>query len=232
MSGKNTDNGPAIIVMAKAPLTGTVKTRLSGTYDDSAIVALASSFLADTVSAAKLIGPRVFVAYSPEGGRSIMEPIVGEGVGWIRQQGVDLGERMHAAFTEAFMQGFAPLVMVGTDSPTLPLRSYQMALSLLQSGEVDVVLGSADDGGFYLIGVSAPKPALFGGVVWSGPTVFKQTEENAERAGLRVREIEPWYDIDTPEDLNRLRAELCGDPDGAANTPATFAWLRSHLSPR
>ena len=231
MSGRNTDNGPAIIVMAKAPIPGTIKTRLCGAYADAEIVALASSFLADTVSAAKSVGPQIFVAYSPTGGQSIMETIVGEGVEWICQQGKDLGERMHGAFAEAFRQGFAPLVMVGTDSPTLPLESYQMALSLLQSGEADVVLGPADDGGFYLIGLSAPSPALFEGVLWSGPTVCEQTKANAERAGLRVREIESWYDIDTPEDLLRLRGELLADTASAARAPATCRWLRSHLSP-
>lgn len=224
MSGRS-----AIIVMAKAPFPGTVKTRLAGAYDDAEIAALAASFLADTVAAAKLVGPQVFVAYSPEGGQSIMEPIVGEGVSWIRQQGTDLGERMHAVFAEAFEQGFAPLVMVGTDSPTLTPAAYQAALEILQGGTADVVLGPADDGGFYLIGVSAPQPALFNGVLWSGPTVLKQTEKNAECMGLRVREITPWYDVDTPEDLARLRADLSANPDTAARAPATCRWLNAHL---
>jgi len=219
---------PAIIVMAKAPLPGTVKTRLAGVYEDAEIAALAASFLADTVAAAKLVGPQVFVAYSPAGGQAIIEPIIGGGVEWIRQQGTDLGERMHAALDEAFEQGFAPLVMVGTDSPTLPPAAYQAALEILRGGKADVVLGPADDGGFYLIGVSAPQPALFHDVLWSGPTVLKQTKANSERAGLRLREVEPWYDIDTPEDLERLRADLLAHPDTAARAPETCRWL--HLN--
>jgi rSAM/selenodomain-associated transferase 1 len=231
LSGRNKDNGPAIIVMAKAPLPGTVKTRLSGAYSDVEIVALASAFLADTVAAAKLIGPHVFIAYSPEGGRSIIEPIAGGGVEWICQLGADLGERMYAAFAEAFEQGFTPLVIVGTDSPHMPTASYQAAMEILQGREADIVLGPADDGGFTLIGVSAPNPALFEGVLWSGPTVLKQTTENAERAGLQVRTIAPWYDVDTPEDLQRLRDDLLAVSAHAAQAPATSAWLRSHMPP-
>ena len=226
---------PAIIVMAKAPLPGTVKTRLSGAYPNTEIVALASCFLADTVSAAKTVGPSVLLAYSPEGGQAVIEPIIepiaGEGVLWICQQGANLGDRMQAALVQAAEWGFAPLVMVGTDSPNLPLAYYQSALEILRCGEADVVLGPAEDGGFYLIGVSAPSPGLFEGVVWSGPAVCQQTKENAERAGLRVRTIAPWYDIDTPEDLERLRGELLADPTGTARAPATCRWLRSHLLP-
>ncbi len=226
---------PAIIVMAKAPLPGTVKTRLSGAYPDAEIVALASCFLADTVSAAKQVGPSVLLAYAPEGGQAVIEPIVGPLAGaavlWTCQQGANLGDRMHAALVQAAQWGFTPLVMVGTDSPSLPLAHYQSALEILRCGEAEVVLGPAEDGGFYLIGVSAPSPALFEGVVWSSPAVCQQTRENAERAGLRVRTIAPWYDIDTPEDLQRLQVELLADPTGTVRAPATCRWLRSHLLP-
>ena len=229
MSGESAGGGPAIIVMAKAPRHGTVKTRLSRAYPEAEIVALASCFLADTISTAKQAGPRVIVAYSPEDGRAVIEPLIepilGNGVLWICQQGADLGARMHAAFVQGFARGYAPLVMVGTDSPTLPLASYQAALETLQSGEADVVLGPAEDGGFTLIGVSALSSVLFEGVLWSSPTVFQQTKENSERAGLRVRETEPWYDIDTPEDLKRLRKDLLTGPGGEARAPATCRWL-------
>jgi len=230
---------PAILVMAKAPLPGTVKTRLSGAYPDAEIVALASCFLADTVSAAKQVGPSVLLAYSPEGGQAVIEPIIesiiepsaGDAVLWICQQGANLGDRMQAALIQAAKWGFAPLVMVGTDSPNLPLASYRAALETLRCGEAEVVLGPAEDGGFYLIGVSAPSPVLFEGVLWSGPAVCQQTRENAERAGLRVRTIAPWYDIDTPEDLERLRRDLLASPGGAVRAPATCRWLRSNLLP-
>ena len=229
MSGANEGgNGPAIIVMAKAPLAGSVKTRLAGILAPDEIAELAACFLLDTVSSAKQVGLPVFLAYSPEGGRSVIEPIVGDDVRWVCQQGADLGARMLSAFSHAAGQGFSPLVMVGTDSPNLPPASYQAALEGLQHEDVDVALGRADDGGYYLLGMQAPYPALLAGVSWSGPEVYDQTLRNAARAGLRVREIAPWYDVDTPEDLRRLRADLRDDPAGAVRAPATCRWLRSH----
>ena len=228
MSGKNEGScGPAIIIMAKAPLAGLVKTRLAGILAPGEIAELAACFIADTVSGAKQTGLPVFLAYSPEGGKSAIEPIAGGDVRWVCQQGADLGARILSAFSHAAGQGFTPLVMVGTDSPNLPLASYQAALDALRHGGADTVLGRSDDGGYYLIGVKSPCPALLADVSWSGPTVYDQTMENAARLGLRVRGIEPWYDVDTPEDLRRLRQDLLGDPAGMARAPATCRWLRS-----
>lgn len=219
--------GPAIIVMAKAPVAGLVKTRLAEAMSPGETAKLAACFIADTVSGAKQTGVPVLLAYSPEGGRSVIEPITGSDVHWICQQGADLGARMLSAFYHAAGLGFTPLVMVGTDSPNLPLASYQAALDALCHGDADTVLGRSDDGGYYLIGMKALCPGLLAGVSWSGPTVYAQTMENAERLGLRVREIAPWYDVDTPDDLQRLRQDLLGDPDGMTRAPATCRWLRS-----
>lgn len=229
MSSVNEEGcGPAIIVMAKAPLAGLVKTRLAGVLAPGESAGLAACFIADTVSGARQAGPPVFLAYSPEGGRSVIEPIVGDGVCWVCQQGMDLGARMLSAFSHVAGLGFAPLVMVGADSPNLPPASYQAALEALQDVDVDAALGRASDGGYYLIGMQAPYQALLAEVSWSGPEVYDQTLRNAARAGLRVSEIAPWYDVDTPEDLRRLRADLLDDPAGAARAPATCRWLRSH----
>ena len=220
--------GPAIIIMAKAPVAGFVKTRLTDGFTPDEIAELAACFLADTVSRAKQTGRTVFIAYSPASGRNIIESIAGEDVRWLCQPGGDLGARMAAAFAGAAAEGFGPLVMVGTDSPNLPPASYETAFCALRSGDTDLVLGRTDDGGYYLIGMRSLCAALLEGIAWSGPTVFDQTVANAARLGMRVREILPWYDVDTPEDLDRLRQDLLGDPAGSERAPTTREWLKSH----
>jgi glycosyltransferase A (GT-A) superfamily protein (DUF2064 family) len=109
-----------------------------------------------------------------------------------------------------------------SDSPTLPLACLRQAFRELDDPTVDVVLGPCDDGGYYLIGLKSPCPALFRGIVMSTPTVVAETMERAREQGLRVGCLSRWYDVDTLEDMERLIEELRSQPDHPAQHTRAF----------
>ncbi len=124
--------------------------------------------------------------------------------------------------------GFGPLLLTGTDSPTLPPSFLQMALDALGADQADVVLGPTDDGGYYLLGLREPVPHLFDEIAWSTLCVYEQTTTNTKRLGLRVHSLPVWYDVDTSEDLLRLRRELAATAAARSRAPATYHWLHTH----
>ncbi len=122
------------------------------------------------------------------------------------QRGNDLGERLENAFRSAFEDGVKRLVVLGSDSPTVPLECINDAFDELSRH--DVVIGPALDGGYYLLGASRFVPELFRDISWGGSKVLQETDEALIRTGRNVTHLIPWYDIDTDEDLVRLREEI------------------------
>lgn len=235
---------PAVIVMAKAPRPGGVKTRLVPPLDAPEAARLAACFFADTVSLALRVAGRVVVAYAPAGGRASLEDALsaavhedalregihgGGGVLWLEQLGDDLGERLDGVVVRAAALGLGPLLVVGADSPTLPPAFLAAALEGLAGGRADVALGPTDDGGYYAVGLREPARGLFDAVEWSTPRAYAQTARNAVRAGLRLLELPRWYDVDTPSDLFRLRAELSADEAARRRAPSTYEYLRARF---
>jgi glycosyltransferase A (GT-A) superfamily protein (DUF2064 family) len=92
-----------------------------------------------------------------------------------------------------------------------------------------VALGPTEDGGYYAVGLRAPADGLFESVEWSTPRAYAQTARNAARAGLRLLKLPRWYDVDTPADLLRLRAELSADEAARRRAPSTYKYLRAHF---
>lgn len=209
-----------VIVMVKAPVPGTVKTRLLLPPEEAA--ALAAAFAADVVQNAQAVAD-VLIAYAPAAGRALLEPLLPDGLHWTPQRGGGLGDRLAAAMTDAAELGFGPLLVIGTDSPTLPRAYLAQALTML--AETAVVLGPTEDGGFYLLGTPRPLPELLEDVEWSTAEVLAQTVENARLHGHSIGFLPPWYDIDTPGDLERLRRELDTNPEARRLAPATGRWL-------
>ena len=125
------------------------------------------------------------------------------------QAGDTLGERMSMAFRELFAAGYLHVILVGSDVPTLPPERLDDAVAALRRG-ADLVLGPADDGGYYLIGLSGLHEALFSDVRWGGPDVFGETIARARSLGQRVHVLGAWYDVDSPADLARLAQEPGG----------------------
>lgn len=120
----------------------------------------------------------------------------------------DLGRRMQHYFTQAFTSGLERVVLIGSDSPTLPLEYVTRAFDLLE--DHPVVLGPSDDGGYYLVGASGNVPPIFSDIHWSSPQVWDQTIALLERSGCPFAVLPQWYDIDDADSLKRLSEELNG----------------------
>jgi rSAM/selenodomain-associated transferase 1 len=222
---------PVCIVMVKAPRAGAVKTRLTPPLSGAQAAALAACFAQDTAAAVRRVVPEVIVAYDPPDGRGQLQDLLADDkLLWLEQRGDGLGERLTAAAARAAALGRGPVVIVGTDSPTMPPTFVERAFASLSSGESDVALGPTEDGGYYLVGLREPFGGLFRNVEWSTPRAYAQTAENVARAGLRLLELPRWYDVDTPADLLRLRDEMLTDEAARGRAPATREWLRAQDS--
>jgi rSAM/selenodomain-associated transferase 1 len=210
---------PAVAVMAKVPGLETVKSRLHGAITPERAALLSRCFLLDGLDAlATVAGIASLVAYSPAWGHARMRALVPARCRLVPQETGDLGERMRGLLEALLAEGHRGAIAIGTDSPTLPMAHVQEAADVLRAGAAEVVLGPAEDGGYYLIGIAAPAPALFADIAWSTERVLGQTRDRAAARGLRVHLLRPWYDVDTADDLRRLRAELASRADGPRRT--------------
>ena len=216
-----------VVIMARSPRGGRPpKTRLEpvipGVADRRRVY---EAFLHDTVAGARAVpDASLRIAYTPDGGAEGFDTIDIETAELLGQRGDDLGDRERSVFADLFTSGFTRVVMVGSDLPTLPVAHITAAVEQLD--ESSVVLGPAEDGGYYLIALSRSKaapsrvPDVFSGVRWSTPSTLDDTKAAAARAGLAVKLVPPWHDVDDPDGLDRLREEL-RDPAGRERAPAT-----------
>ena len=209
-SGEPPEAPIAVAIMAKAPRAGEVKTRLCPPLAAEEAAALYRCFLLDKIDqVGALTGASAVIAYTPPEGRRMFEELA-PGFILIPQRGRDLGERLANSVGQLLSDGHRGALLLDSDTPTLPGQYLDQALALLMSPRTDVVLGPSEDGGYYLIGLRRLHRELFEGMVWSTPTVLRETVHRAEVKGLTVALLPPWFDIDTAEDLDRLRASLRG----------------------
>ena len=195
--------GTHLVVFAKTPELGRVKTRLQPRLAPEDALRLHVAFVHDTLELARDAGAaRVVVAFSGDPQLELVPP----GIAVDRQAGADLGERLQDATRRAFAAGAARLVVIGTDSPDLPAQRIDAAFRRLETS--DLVLGPAADGGYYLIGLNGPHLGVYDAIDWGSERVLDQTRSRASALGLRVSELEPWFDVDRPEDLQRLADEI------------------------
>lgn len=206
----------ALLIFAKAPIPGGVKTRLCPPLTPDEAASLHGTFVLDVLERSAVAAKRGRPKGQPAFDRilacapsteHVFFKVLEErhGVELLDQIGDDLGARMAHAVEAAFSRGYQSLVLVGTDVPTLPDSLYTDAFTRLSSH--DLVLGPAEDGGYYLIGMTRPQPDLFRGLAWSTGTVLIQTHQKAESLGLRVTLLPRHRDIDTIDDLKALIAE-------------------------
>ncbi|PYS96487.1 MAG: glycosyltransferase [Acidobacteria bacterium] len=226
-------DGAALVLFARVPRPGAVKTRLTPWLTPAEALDLHRALLEDSLAllrrAAAPCGARPVVSFSEPwhpGADDAAGPLAAacSGLDLLPQRGGDLGERLEAAFADLRAAGDRPVVVIGSDSPTLPAERIVSAFALLRSG-AEVVLGPAEDGGFYLIGAGRAGPGLLAGVPWGTRQVLEATERALSGAGVRPVRLPPWYDVDLPADLERLRSDPAA-PSSAARTTALLARLR------
>ncbi len=206
----------ALIIFAKAPTPGQVKTRLCPPLTPDEAATLHGSFVLDALERTKTAVTKLklpidrYLACAPSSALvffKIMEER--QAVRLIDQEGDDLGERMSRAFETMFQRGYRHVMIVGTDVPSLPLDHYKQALAELDKH--DIVLGPALDGGYYLIGLNKPAPAILENMPWSTDQVLALTREKANGLGLSIGLLPQWQDVDTIDDLKNLIAENAVD---------------------
>ena len=199
-----------VIVFAKNPVPNQVKTRLVPTLSPEQAATLYTAFVTDWCEIlAKLPDVDLIVAYTPTAAQSDLQALIGDDAIYIPQIGVDLGERLASATQWAAEHKYTKILLVGSDSPTLPISYISKALTLLDSR--DIVLGPSTDGGYYLIGFSVETlettvPHIFKEIAWSTADVFQQTVVHIRSLKATLGLLPPWYDIDTAEDLAFLQA--------------------------
>ena len=200
----------AIIIFAKAPVPGTVKTRMCPPLAPDEAASLHGSLVMDAVERTRsLRGFDVFLACTPGMNHPFFQTLAARHrIRLYDQVGEDLGQRMDHALTAAFTRGYAHALLAGTDIPNISAHHYERAKALLQT--TDVVLGPTKDGGYYLVGAKQPVPALFAGIPWSTGDVLAQSQARAERAGLVVGLLEPERDLDTFDDVQAFLHEDAG----------------------
>jgi hypothetical protein len=215
-----------LIIFAREPTPGQTKTRLCPPLSYAEAATLYSCMLRDVVATVQtLAGVRTLIAYTPATAGPFFAAFA-PGLEAIPQRGDDLGERMDRALREVLgptKRGARLAVLIGSDLPTLPVAYLAEAFVQLEAGS-DLVLGPADDGGYYLIGLRHPQPRLLREVPMSTPSVLADTLALADDEGLRVALLPTWYDLDTAADLRRLAAELAAAPPSVA--PHTRAFLQ------
>jgi rSAM/selenodomain-associated transferase 2/rSAM/selenodomain-associated transferase 1 len=205
LRGEGGVRGITVVIMAKAPVPGQVKTRLVPPLTPEQAADLAKRLLVEAVEQVqRLKGVRTMVAVSPSEGIPHVQQFLPPTVSLIPQSDGDLGQRLAHAFEELFAKGAKGVIVLGADHPDLPSEYLARAVKLLRQGSDPLVIGPTEDGGYYLIGLTRPHPELFRGVPWSTSEVLKVTLAKAKAAGLSVTLLPPWYDIDRPEDLIRL----------------------------
>ncbi len=215
-----------LIVFLKEPVPGRVKTRLASLIGAEAAAALYAALVDHALGA--LRGPwrrMLFGAPAEAVGRladRCGEPVLPQAEG-------DLGARMAAAFAEAFASGAGRAVIVGTDCLSLSAIDVEDAFDALDAH--DVALAPALDGGYVLLGLRSPQPALFAGVEWSTPRVMSQTLERVARSGLAFARLPRHGDLDTLEDLRRERSRLAALPLDEATRAALAAALGPPAAP-
>lgn len=194
-----------IAVLAKAPIAGLAKTRLIPALGPQGAARLQRRFTQHAVRVAQAsgLGPVTLWAAPTTQHRFFRAMVRSTGVACLAQPDGDLGQRMHAAFQRHCAQG--PLLLTGTDCPPLQPAHLRQAARALLDGD-DAVFFPAEDGGYVLVGLRAPQAALFDDMVWSTPTVMAETRGRAQSLGLRLREFETLWDVDTPADLARWQA--------------------------
>ncbi len=212
----------ALIVLAKAPAVGVTKTRLCPHLTPEEAAAFAAASLVDTLAVARSVeGCMLRLAHPPDAAEPLAALLGDDLPPMFAVPPGDVGVAMCAAIACALDHRATQVALIGSDLPSLPPAHIAHAFARLDEG-ADVVLGPAEDGGYYLIAATAPHPALFTGIAWSTDAVFAQTVARVEASGLTLATIPPWYDIDDMADLCRCMGDLAAHPDHPATATRAF----------
>ena len=212
--------GRTLVIMAKAPRPGGVKTRLNGTLPPSAVTMLYRCLLDDTLALASSLTNIDVAVMCPESDQDELAQLTPNGVEVVAQQGVGLAAGLTSVFKHFTAAGPQLVVAFNSDSPHLAPGVLDRAFEILSNR--DVVVGPTYDGGYYLVGAKAAHPSLFEGDGLGTRSALDRLLAHAQSLRLSTGFTQPFYDIDLAEDLVMLDRELRLAP---ARAPRTAAWL-------
>jgi uncharacterized protein len=210
-----------LVIMAKAPRPGAVKTRLTPSLSPEAVTAFYRCLLDDTLALARSLGDVEVAIMCPEPDVNELARLAGKDVSVVAQKGEGLAAGLTSVFAH-FAEGHPRgTIAFNSDSPHLPPSVLEDAFTAL--AEHDMVVGPTDDGGYYLVGAKASYPALFAREGMGTSSALERLLSNARALELSIGFSDPFYDIDVGDDLTRLAAELRLAPTRA---PRTAQWLK------
>jgi rSAM/selenodomain-associated transferase 1 len=200
-----------LIMLSRFPEPGKVKTRLCSVLSESEAASVHEACVRESISRfGKLSGITFLAAVTPDDQLSRFGRLFDLPTSLLLPQGVgELGERLSNLTKGAVERGANRVILLGSDSPTLPISHLLEGFERLD--DYDVTLGPCQDGGYYLLGTSILVPALFEDISWGTDKVAAQTKRNAEANGLSLHELGDWYDIDRPEELSLAAVDLASD---------------------
>ena len=215
------DSDRVLVIMAKAPRPGAVKTRLAASLSPEAVTAFYGCLLDDTLALARSLSNVEVAIMCPNADVSELASLAGQGVRVVAQNGEGLVAGLTSVFAH-FTEGQQRRVIAfNSDSPHLPRSVLEKAFETLTTH--DVVIGPTHDGGYYLIGAKISHPTLFALDGLGTSSALEKLLSRARALGLSLGFADPFYDVDVADDLTRLAAELRVAP---ARAPRTARWLR------
>jgi rSAM/selenodomain-associated transferase 1 len=219
--GRSSGSDRVLVIMAKAPRPGAVKTRLTPSLSPEAVTVFYRCLLDDTLALARSLGDAEVAIMCPEPDVNDLARLAGKDVSVVAQKGEGLAAGLTSVFAH-FAEGHPRrTIAFNSDSPHLPPSVLEDAFTAL--AEYDVVVGPTDDGGYYLVGAKASYPALFAREGMGTSSALERLLSNARALELSIGFSDPFYDIDVADDLTRLAAELRLAPTRA---PRTARWLK------
>jgi rSAM/selenodomain-associated transferase 1 len=215
------DSDRMLVIMAKAPRPGMVKTRLAQNLPVEAVTELYLCLLDDTIALAHSLGGVKVAIMCPASDLKELAQLAGNATPVVAQQGEDLAAALTSVFAHFAASGRQRVVAFNSDSPHLPVSVLASAFEMLVAH--DVVVGPTHDGSYYLVGAKAAHAALFHGDRMGTDSALDALLARARKLQLSVGLTDPFYDIDLEDDLIRLAADLRLAP---ARAPRTAAWLK------
>ena len=189
-----------LLIFARNPEHGKVKTRLAADLGDDAALDIYKDLLQHTAKETRDLNCETWVFYSEKASEESF--FKGSSFRIKLQKGEDLGERMKNAFSEGFSEGYSRIIIIGTDLFDLEKHDLETAFAKLQ--DHDYVIGPAEDGGYYLLGMKRLNPALFINKSWSTKNVLSETLQDLKGENLFL--LEEKNDIDVYDDLRGIEA--------------------------
>jgi rSAM/selenodomain-associated transferase 1 len=218
---RSSSSDRVLVIMAKAPRPGAVKTRLAESLSLTAVAAFYCCLLEDTLALARSLSDVEVAIMCPDSDVNQLAQLVGNQARVVAQKGVGLAAGLTSVFAHFARDHQRRTIAFNSDSPHLPRSVLENAFEMLAAH--DIVIGPTHDGGYYLVGAKASHPTLFAGDAMGTSSALERLLSHARTLELSVGFADPFYDIDVADDLTRLAAELRLAP---ARAPRTAAWLK------